>query len=114
MGAPVDVGAHVGGRAIEHRHEKQKIPTSFVFAYRIREVRYFKKGDTVAASDYTKGAELHGLYATSRVVEPCADKNVTYEGADYEIDIDGVSEEDFEENESDTTIVDDCFMIKLK
>jgi hypothetical protein len=114
IGAPVDVGAQAKGSVIEQRYEKIKIPTSFVFAYRLREVRYFKKSNFIENLEYTKGADLHDLYGKSRVIEHFTDENVTYQGADEEIEIDGIFEEDFEENEHDTLIVDGSFMINSK
>ena len=42
-GIPVDLGANFRKGSTNLTYERKHIPDSFVFAYRLREIRYFKK-----------------------------------------------------------------------
>jgi len=98
-GVPVDLGASVRHDTIDHSYERKAIPASFVFAYRLREIRYFKKDNSTTDTDFTKGAELHCLDESSDAVIQPARKEPTYLGTVDEIDIDGIVGEDFEEDD---------------
>ena len=43
IGIPVDLGAKFRKGGTNLTYEGKQIPDSFVFAYRLREIRYFKK-----------------------------------------------------------------------
>lgn len=111
-GVPLDLGANLKQKAINHRYEKKSIPNSFVFAYRLREVRYFKKDNSITDVEFTKGAELHDLNGkVGHVALQARFKDKTYLGTEDEIDVDGIVGEDYEEDEYDAMIVDGCIMI---
>ena len=61
-GIPVDLSAGVHVRRAEEMGQRRHIPDSFVFAYRLREIRYRKKKGTWEATQYTTGAELAHLH----------------------------------------------------
>ena len=88
-GIHVDFAGRFKHGTIDHRYERKRIPSSFVFAYRLREVRYFKKDNSTKDTEFTKGATLHDLYG-SRYVTPCIQKDTMYLGTEDEIDIDGI------------------------
>lgn len=111
VGIPVDLGAKFKHTTMDDRYERKSIPSSFVFAYRLREVRYFKKDDFIKDMEFVKGAELHGLYGNIRLSAQPSTKEVTYIGTEDEIDVDGIVGEDFEDDETDTIAVEGCFMI---
>ena len=107
---PLDFGVTFGQKKMTHYYESRRILSSFVFAYRLREVRYYKS--SFSDFDFTKGAELHCLYTTvsSISVRPVV-KEPTYVGKEDEVDIDGLFKSDFEEDEIDTRVVDGCIMV---
>ena len=94
-GIPVDFGAKLKHNGINQRYERKTIPSSFVFAYRLREVRYFKKDNSTRDIDFTKGAELHDLYGHSYVPSQAGVDEETYFGTEDEIDVDGIFGEGF-------------------
>src|SRR5205814_4242980 len=65
MGIPVDFGAKIALQATDGRYERKRIPSAFVFAYRLREVRYSKRDDVTRDVEFTKGADLHSFYGNS-------------------------------------------------
>jgi len=112
-GIPVDFGAEVKGKSLDDYFERKHIPSSFVFAYRLREIRYFKKSSLIKNTEFTKGAELHDLHSTSvgPTLTPAAQMTASYLGTPDDIDIDGIAGFDFEEDEDDSMIIDDCTMV---
>jgi len=114
-GIPVDLGVNFKAKAIDDSYERKCISSSFVFAYRLREIRYFKNTKSIKDVEFTKGAELHDLHATtmsksSLHMSPAAGEPA-YRGAVDEIIIDGITEGDFEEDKDDSMIVDGCVMV---
>lgn len=111
VGIPVDIGAHVSGNARSDGREQKQIPGSFVFAYRLREIRYSKKSVLHQNWPFIRGADLHELHnVTPKGIAVVADPE-TFLGTEDEIDIDGISGVDFEEDEDDLQFVDGCFLI---
>ena len=112
-GIPVDFGAEIKAKSVDDYYERKHIPSSFVFAYRLREIRYFKKNDLIRDSVFTKGAELHDLHAKSVIptLTLAGDTIAPYLGTPNEIDIDNIAGSDFEEDEDDSMIVDGCVMV---
>jgi hypothetical protein len=108
LGVPVDLEGEVSGRATSEYYQEQDYKDPFVFAYRLREIRYFTKDNSIRQFDYTQGADLHGrqepVYIASKVDEK-------YVGIPEEIDVDGIAGEDFEENTKDAKIIDGCVMV---
>ena len=109
-GIPVDLGAGYECSATNHRYERKRI-SSFVFAYRLREVRYYKKNNSTTDVEFTKGAELHDLYGNNHVLMQPDVKEEVYLGTQDEIRIDGLFREDSDEGEHDTVIIDGCIMV---
>ena len=112
-GIPVDFGAQVKGKSTDDYYERKRIPSSFVFAYRLREIRYYKKTNSIRDAEFIKGAELHDLHAKSVIptLPPAGEMITPYLGTPEEIDIDDIAGLDFEEDEDDSMIVEDCIMI---
>lgn len=108
LGVPVDLEGEVSGRVTSEYYQEQDYKDPFVFAYRLHEIRYFTKDNSIRQFDYTKGADLHDrqkpVYISSKVDEK-------YLGIPEEIDIDGIAREDFEENTKDAKIIDGCVMV---
>lgn len=102
VGVPVDFGANVQKSSIDGHYERKSISSAFVFAYRLREVRYYKKDNTIKDTEFTKGAQLHALYGNSNFGGQPIIQDESYEGTEEEIDVDGIFGEDFEEDEHDT------------
>ena len=98
-GVPVDLGTSIRHDTIDQSYERKVIPTAFVFAYRLREIRYFKKDNSATDTDFTKGAELHCLDDDRNTFVQPDPKEQNYLGTVDEIDIDGIVGEDFEEDE---------------
>jgi len=114
VGIPVDVGAHVSGNAHSDGREEKHVPGSFVFAYRLREIRYSKKAVLYQSRPFIRGADLHELH---NIINPEGNAVVAgpqkFLGTEDEIDIDGISGVDFEEDEDDSQFVDGCFLINF-
>jgi hypothetical protein len=100
-GIPVDFRAKLGFKVTNSRYEKKHIPSAFVFAYRLREVRYSKKDTVTRDIEFTKGADLHSLYGNNFRHLRGSFKEATYLGTGDEIDIDGIFGEDFEDDDFD-------------
>jgi hypothetical protein len=111
VGIPVDLGCNIGANADHHRGESKYIPTSFVFAYRLREIRYNKRKVLKKNSEFTKGADLHSLDGGNNapVYQTVSAEN--YIGVPDEIDLDGIAGADYEEDEEDSKIFDCCMMV---
>ena len=112
VGVPLDVGATVSTDTLHSRHEQKQIPNAFVFAYRLREIRYSKKRGFIDHQEFTKGADLHELHgpkkATSIELLPSA-LAIRID----DIEIDGLSGADFEEDEDDSMLLDGCVVVGL-
>lgn len=108
VGIPLDIGAKIGAKKANWKIEKKQVSSSFVFAYRLREVRYFKKDGSITDLQFTKGAQLHNLYAEAP--EVCF-KEARYYGEQNEIDVEGIVGEDYEEEKFDTVLIDGCIMV---
>jgi len=108
-GVPADLAGKLYGSKHEDIYERKSIPGSFVFAYRLREIRYIKKINIVKDIDYTKKADLHNLHA--KVIHRSITREPTYIGTADEIEVKGISGADFEEDRDDTTIVDGCVIV---
>ena len=94
------------------RYEQKFIPDAFVFAYRLREVRYFKAHGLTTDTEYTKGAELHDLHGFRNHSPDAPLKEPTYLGVEDEIEVEGLFLEDYEEDDFDSEVLDDCILIR--
>jgi hypothetical protein len=110
-GISLDVGGKFKLSGNDEIYERKSIPSTFVFAYRLREVRYFKKDNSTTDMEFTKGATLHDLDGSRYASVSPSVTDTSYLGNDDEIEIDGIAGEDFEEDEEDTVIVDGCIMV---
>jgi hypothetical protein len=110
VGIPIDIGAKVSIDRDARRLEHKQIPDSFVFAYRLREIRYAKKSSRVDHREYTKHADLHDLQHRSAYIPP---KTVPKEfmGREDEIEIEGMSGEDYVEDEDDSMLLGECIIL---
>jgi hypothetical protein len=106
VGIPLDLGSHIRGEVGKHRKETKEVVSSFVFAYRLREIRYFKKDGTITDVNFTKGAQLHSLYSTLELV--VGEKEVKYCGCMDEIDVEEMASEDYEDDDVDSN---GCVMV---
>jgi hypothetical protein len=109
-GVPADLAGKLHGRKHEYTCERKNIPGSFVFAYRLREIRHSKKTDLAKDVEYTKNADLHDLHGKN-VIHHSIAREPTYIGTVDEIELEGISVADFEEDRDNTTIVDGCVMV---
>jgi hypothetical protein len=111
---PLDFGAKF--RIVRGiKRYQQKVLPSFVFAYRLREIRYFKRDGSTRQTEYTKGAVLHGLDSDiSLVAEQTGDHEPNFLGVEDEIEIQGLAGEDFAEDEDDSMIIDGFIMVSPK
>lgn len=109
-GIPLDVGGTSRCSAGDQYYQRKTIPSSFVFAYRLREVRYSKRHNLIRDAEFTKGAELHNLYGRVRARnQPYG--AVEYMGTEDEIQVSGLLEGDVDEDEPDTMNIGNCIMI---
>ena len=90
----------------------RSIPDSFVFAYRLREVCYYvKKTDANKGEGYTKSANLHNR---GKVVQRSSTRAPTDLGTVGEIEVEGISGEDFRGDQHDIRkTIDGCIMVDL-
>lgn len=110
-GIPVDLGVKIHAKRSKDSSQRERLPNSFVFAYRLREVRYFKKTKSAKDFDYTKDADLHDI-STNKITPLPVVPETKYIGSVDEIEIDGIAGVDFEEDEHDTEIVDGCIIVE--
>ena len=110
-GIPIDMGAEISSTVVDSRYEQKSVPSSFVFAYRLREIRYFKKDSSTRDTEFTKGADLHHRHGKTRVEVRPAVEDGPYLGTAEEIEIAGMDVKDFEEDEDDSMVVDGCVMV---
>jgi hypothetical protein len=109
-GIPLDVGGTSRCSASDKYYQRKSIPSSFVFAYRLREIRYSKRYNVTRNTEFTKGAELHNLYGRVRARNQLYEA-VEYKGTEDEIKVSGLLEEDIDEDEPDTRSIGNCIMI---
>lgn len=110
LGIPVDISADIGVGSMDFNYQEKRIPHSFVFAYRLRKIRYFKK-TRIEHSVFTRGAELHCLnnHRQARSQEDRPDVNNC---KDYEIFVKGIADEDFGDDDDDEIkVVDECYLV---
>lgn len=118
-GIPVDPKLHVGVARFRSGCLGRKIPHTFVFAYRLREIRYSVKSDLIFDKLYTKGAQLNEfsgdmMASTSELIENAGEGSDGYARAhpEVEIEYDGLSGEDVsEEWDIDCQHVDGCILV---
>jgi hypothetical protein len=82
-----------------------------VFAYRLREIRYWKKTKTWKDLAFTRGAELAHLGSGENIAAIVPEPEVKYVGTDDDIDIEGIAGMDFIEDEEDTQFEDGCIIV---
>jgi hypothetical protein len=102
VGIPIDIGGKVSTERDSRRFEQKQIPRSFVFAYRLREIRYSKKSSHIEHREYTKHADLHDLHNRSTSLLHSKPVPKEFLGHEDEIDIDGISAEDYVEDEDES------------
>jgi len=110
VGIPLDVGAHMGASHMDAHFEEKRILHAFVFAYRLRKIRYFRK-TRIKNSIFTRGAELHDLHGRASP-QQTPDKQLLSDGGDEVIVIKGIADEDFAADEDDgIKYVDGCYLV---
>lgn len=111
VGIPVDVEANVSGNTSDQRYDAYRIPNDFVFAYRLREIRYSKNRDSIDHSEFEKGAELHDLHNHKLQNVISEDTNSEeFRGVEDEIKVEGMAGVDFDDDE-DALSVDGCILV---
>ena len=63
--------------------------------------------------EFTKGADLHDLHGRHIPVSIKPPTSTVVVGIEDEIEIDGISGADFEEDEDDSMIIDGCVVVGL-
>ena len=114
MGVPVEVGGSISASTLERHHDKYQVPNAFVFAYRLREIRYSKKSGFIDNNEHTKGADLHHVHS-HKLSNTNLNRTDSKEflGIEDEIEIDGISGVDLDEDK-DSKVVDGCVMVGLQ
>jgi hypothetical protein len=110
LGIPVDLGVKAQLTQKETTFEQKRIPDSFVFAYRLREIRYFKKTKSTRDLEFARGADLHDLHGGTSIRHYTSSETI-YLGTPDEIEIDGISGRDYEEDEDDSNIIGGCVIV---
>ena len=110
-GIPVDLTGEFGMQSMGSRYEQKCVHAAFVFAYRLREVRYFKADGLTTDTEYTKGAELHDLNTPRNYSPSPGLQEPTYSGVEDEIEIEGLACEDYEEDDFGSEVLDNCILI---
>lgn len=110
-GIPVDLTGDFGFQSMGNCYEQKVIPNTFVFAYRLREVRYFKAHGLTTDTEYTKGAELHDLHTPRNYSSSPGLQEPNYSGVEDEIEIEGLACEDYEEDDFDSEVLDNCILV---
>jgi len=115
VGIPVDLQAKVSATTSKDRFDAYRVPNDFVFAYRLQEIRYFKKNGFIENYSFTRGADLHDLdNHDSQDRDAECDVLEKYQGVKDEIEVEGISGYDFEDNEDDSVLVDGCIMLGVQ
>jgi len=111
IGVPLEIGANAKASRDNKTHQQESIPNDFVFAYRLREVRYSKKAQSATSSLYTKAAELHDANAP-RPPSQIQKTAPSFSWTANEIVVDGIAGKDFSMTPGEgLKVVDGCIMI---
>jgi hypothetical protein len=111
-GIPVDLTGKFGFHSMGSCYEQKFLHDAFVFAYRLREVRYFKAQGLTTDTEYIKGAELHDLHAVRNYSRNVRLQEPIYTGVEDEIEIEGLALEDYEEDDFGSEVLDNCLLIR--
>lgn len=111
-GVPIDLGFRAHGDKKKDVVESKAIPGSFVFAYRLREIRYSKKTKVANDRDFAKSADLHGLNDRRVIQRTAVTEERNFLGTIDEIEVEGLAGLDFEEDQEDTRIIDGCVIVQ--
>ena len=118
FGVPVDITMNVGSQRRQYTFLERKVPQSFVFAYRLREVRYSVKSNRISTKLFTKGAELFGSQGNQFMRS--MDESIEGIGGYFnsfdprqEIEYDGVCNEDLSGDRivDPSQIIDECVLV---
>ena len=90
--------------------EQKHISSGFLFAYRMRKVRYSKSSQSAAGWEYDKG-ELFALQDSDTKGSAQPSHLREYNGPREQITSVKLEEFDYEEDEEDTRIVDGCIIV---
>lgn len=112
MGIPVDLGAGVKGSTDTGFNQRMHLSDGFVFAYRLRKIRYSRRRMVARATDCPRGDLYQFGRSESEVKGGTTLETAKYEGVKDEIDTVGIDDFDFEEDEGDTKVVDGCIIVK--
>lgn len=114
VGIPLDLGAETRFGNDRGFTQQMHMSYAFVFAYRLRRIRYSRSHATARASDYSKG-NLYQVGGPDPTARKQADsENVTnnvYKGVEDEIERVSIQDFDFEEDEADTRVIDGCIIV---
>ena len=111
IGVPVDVGANATISRDNKVQEHLSIPNEFVFAYRLREVRYFKNKQSVVTTLHTKQADLHDLNAP-KVAPKIKEATQSFHGTADEIVVEGIAAKDLIITRGEgIKVIDGCVMV---
>lgn len=112
VGIPLDLGAETRLGNDRGFTQQMHLSDAFVFAYRLRRIRYSRSRAAARVIDYPRG----NLYQFGGP-DPAAPKETTsettpvYKGVEDEIERVSIQDFDFEEDEADTRIVDGCIIV---
>jgi hypothetical protein len=110
-GIPIDLSGEVHAKRAQEMGQEQRIREPFVFAYRLREIRYWKKTKIWKDHAYTRGAELANLDSGESIATIVPEPEVKYVGTEDEIEVEGIAGMDFIEDEEDTRSEDGCIIV---
>jgi hypothetical protein len=111
-GIPVDLAAKIDARRRNDLYQREHLPDSFVFAYRLREIRYFKKSKRTQDISYIKDADLLHDIRSNKVSPRPVIPETKYIGSADEIEIDGIAGVDLREEVENADIVDGCIIVE--
>ena len=79
----------------------------------MREIRYSKRSGYIKQHEFVKGANLHDAHG-QRLIHSGEGTKILEEfiGVEQELEINGIFGTDFEEDEDDSMIIDNCMIIK--
>ena len=126
-GIPVDPRLHLSVGRFRYRFLERTLPHAFVFAYRLQEVRYSARSNSISKRIYTNGAQLHDIYGAKITCDPdniqienedsngnaCSDEEeIEFEGLSP-VDVSEVSRDDSSEewDIDDPVVVDGCVIV---
>ena len=114
VGIPLDLGADTRLENDKRFTQKMHLSNAFVFAYRLRKIRYSRSRAAARAIEYPKG----NLYqfggpdpAPRKETTSETNPDIIYKGVQNEIGRVSVPDFDYEEDEADTRIVDGCIIV---